>query len=189
MTAAFRNWTPLENEFFAENELIEIIPNFKGPKFSFVSGTFGPFKPSKPIQVPLWLAVYLKQRKKCIVQVPNWMNIEFLNRVKLEDRESNGIFSEAIPYYYFEMANLLFTECGDEFKELAKTKSVIEDIHEYRKEMLINKLKKVEPETPIQFLSHVSAAELNAVRPAFTAVYSVVNKMQQIREKADAQQN
>ncbi len=63
---------------------------------------------------------------------------------------------------------------------------MIEDIHEYRKNMLINKLKNVEPETPIQFLSHVSAAELNAVRPAFIALYSVVNKMQQIREKASS---
>ena len=104
MTQAHRNWTPLENEFFAENELIEIIPNFKGPKFSFMTGTFGPFKPSKPIVVPLWLAVYLKQRKKCIVQIPNWMNFDFLNRVKVEDRESQGVFSDCIPYHYFEMA-------------------------------------------------------------------------------------
>ena len=65
------------------------------------------------------------------------MNVEFLNRVKLEDRELKEKFSETIPYYYFEMAHLLFTECADEFKELAKTKSVIEDIHEYRKDMLI----------------------------------------------------
>ncbi|MFN7609908.1 MAG: helix-turn-helix domain-containing protein, partial [bacterium] len=40
--------------------------------------------------------------KKCIVQIPNWMNVEFLNRVKKEDRESQGIFSDCIPYYYFE---------------------------------------------------------------------------------------
>ena len=139
--------------------------------------------------MPLWLAVYLKQRKKCIVQIPNWINVEFLNRVKLEDRESQGTFSDCIPYYYFEMANLLFTECGDEFKELQKTKSVIEDIHEFRKNMLISKLKKLEPETPIKYLSHVSAAELNAVRPAFIAMYSVVNKMQMIREKAYSEED
>ena len=184
MTVAFRNWTPSENEFFAENELIEIIPNFKGPKFTFMTGTFGPFKPSKPIQVPLWLAIYLKQRKKCIVQIPNWMNVEFLNRVKLEDRESKETFSDCIPFYYFEMAHLLFTQCEDEFKELAKTKSVIEDIHEYRSEMLVNKLKKVEAETPIQFLSHVTSAELNKGRPSFSALYSVVNRLQTISEAA-----
>ena len=61
------NYTPAENEFFAENELVEIQPNFRGSKLNFISGSFGPFKPAKPINVPLWLAVYLKQRQKCQV--------------------------------------------------------------------------------------------------------------------------
>ena len=65
--------TPQEIEFFAENELIEIIPGFKGGKLNFICGSFGPFKPAKPIEVPLWLAIYLKQRKKCDVQIPNWL--------------------------------------------------------------------------------------------------------------------
>ena len=59
------NYTPAELEFACEDELIEIQPNFRGEKLQFISGTFGPFKPGKPIKVPLWLAVYLKQRKKC----------------------------------------------------------------------------------------------------------------------------
>ena len=66
---------------------------------------------------------------------------------------------------------------------------MIEDIHEYRKEMLTTKLKQIEAETPIQFLSHVTSAELNSARPAFTAMYTVVNRMQTIREKAEGEQN
>lgn len=65
MNFAQRNWTPAESEFFAEQELIEIVPNFRGNKLEFIQGTFGPFKPAKPVNVPLWLAVYLKQRKRC----------------------------------------------------------------------------------------------------------------------------
>ena len=81
----------------------------------------------------------------------------------------------------------MFTECADEFKELAKTRSVVEDIHEYRKEMLVTKLKKIEAVTPIQYLSHVTSAELNSVRPGFGAVYTVVNRMQTIKERAAAE--
>ena len=77
-----RNFTPSENEFFAENELIEILPSFKGDKLFFISGEFGPFKPAKPVSVPIWLAIYLKQRKKCDIQVPNWMDPEFLKKVR-----------------------------------------------------------------------------------------------------------
>ena len=81
-----RNWTPAENEFFAENEIIEILPSFTGPKFQFVSGTFGPFKASRPICVPLWLAIYLKQRNKCDIQVPSWLDVEFLQKVRTEEK-------------------------------------------------------------------------------------------------------
>ena len=66
----------------------------------------------------MWLAIYLKQRKKCDVQVPNWMNIEFLQKVRQEDRDLKTDFSDALPFHYFEMAHLLFTECADEFREL-----------------------------------------------------------------------
>ena len=37
--AQSRSWTPLENEFLAENELIEIVPNFSCPKREFIQVT------------------------------------------------------------------------------------------------------------------------------------------------------
>ena len=68
--------------------------------------------------MPLWLAIYLKQRKKCDVQVPNWLQVEYLQHVRSEEKELKDKFSDGIPYYYFEVAHLLFTECADEFHEL-----------------------------------------------------------------------
>ena len=115
MIANSRNWTPAECEFYAENEMIEIIPSFRGAQFEFISGTYGPFKPAKPVQVPLWLAVYLKQRKKCDVVLPNWVDVDFLKKVRHEERELKDRFSPEMPYYYFEVANLLLNECTDEF--------------------------------------------------------------------------
>ena len=53
-------WTQAEKEFFCEDEIVEIIPNFRGDKLNLISGKFGPFKPAKPVNVPLWLAIYLK---------------------------------------------------------------------------------------------------------------------------------
>ena len=112
-----RSWTPAENEFFAEDSVIEIMPSFKGDRFTFICGTYGPFRPSKPVQVPLWLAVYLKQRNKCDIQVPNWLDIEFLKRVRAEERHADlqDKFSEVIPYYYYEIGRLLLSECKNDF--------------------------------------------------------------------------
>ena len=40
-----------ELEMIAENELIEIVPNFKREEIQLISGPVGPFKPNKPIKV------------------------------------------------------------------------------------------------------------------------------------------
>ena len=176
----YKNYTPQENEFFAENELIQIIPNFRENPFDFISGTFGPFRPGRPVTVPLWLAVYLKQRNKCQVQLPIWLDYDTLTKIKSIERENGETFSEYIPYYYFEMANLLFTHCSDEFAHLQKMKSVVEDIFELRKEKLVRMLKRVDPETPVKYLSTAGSIELNTIRPAFTAAYTVAGQMQTI---------
>lgn len=62
-------------EFLAEEELIEIIPNFKYNKqLNLISGDFGPFQPSIPTKVPLWLALNLKRQHKCTVIIPKWVS-------------------------------------------------------------------------------------------------------------------
>ena len=52
-------------------------------------------------------------------------------------------------------------------------KSIIEDIFELRREKLVRLLKNVDPMTPVKFLSNVGSIELNSIRPAFTAAYTV----------------
>ncbi len=89
------------------------------------------------------------------------------------EKELDELFSEDIPYYYFEMATLMFNNCADEFQQVAKMKSIVEDIFETRKEKLIKVLKNVDPTNPVKYLSNVGSVELNSVRPAFQAAYNV----------------
>ncbi len=56
---------------------------------------------------------------------------------------------------------------------MQKMKSIVEDIYELRKDKLVTLLKKVDPVTPVKFLSNAGAVELNHVRPAFQAAYNV----------------
>ena len=42
---------------------------------SYVKGDIGPFEPSVPTQVPLWLAVHFRQRQKCRIECPAWINV------------------------------------------------------------------------------------------------------------------
>ena len=61
--------TPAEREFFAEDEKVVIMPNFTGGMINLIAGNFGPFQPQMKVEVPLWLAVALKKRNRCNIQV------------------------------------------------------------------------------------------------------------------------
>lgn len=40
----------------------------------FPQGDLGPFNPGLPVDVPVWLALNLKQRQKCRIVPPEWMD-------------------------------------------------------------------------------------------------------------------
>ncbi|XP_048258508.1 DNA replication complex GINS protein PSF2-like [Haliotis rufescens] len=97
---------PSEVEFLAEKELVTIVPNFAQDKIYLISGDVGPFVPSIPLQVPLWMAVNLKQRQKCRILPPEWMDIEKLEEKKQEEIDSK--FFTAMPSrFYIEVTQLL----------------------------------------------------------------------------------
>lgn len=95
-----------ELEFLAEANEIEIVPNFKKNELNLICGTYGPFKPNKPVKVPLWLAIQFKKNKKCKVIPPIWLDINFLT-MKAEDEKKNNSLQE-LPYYFFEICQMLF---------------------------------------------------------------------------------
>ena len=92
---------PAEVEFLAENQSIQIVPNFSHDRLYLICGEVwkirflsylqfiatvsqnvvfliskvGPFRPGIPVQVPLWLALNLKQRQKCRLTAPEWYSI------------------------------------------------------------------------------------------------------------------
>ncbi|XAR54018.1 hypothetical protein NMG60_11028997 [Bertholletia excelsa] len=64
-------------EFLAEDEMIEIVPNMRMDPLNLIRifGDFGLFHPQIATQVPLWLAVALKKRGKCIIRASEWMSV------------------------------------------------------------------------------------------------------------------
>lgn len=80
---------PSEIEFLAEKTSIEMIPNFNHTSvIHLISGDVGPFRAGLPIVVPLWLALNLKQRNKCRILTPEWMDVDKLEEKKEEEKNS-----------------------------------------------------------------------------------------------------
>lgn len=61
-------------EFLSEDELIEIVPNFKYERqLNLINGDFGPFVPAMPTRVPVWMALNLFRQQKCKINLPQWL--------------------------------------------------------------------------------------------------------------------
>jgi GINS complex subunit 2 len=52
-------------EFNAEQTTVTVIVNFREDVLHLIAGSVGPFRPSLPVDVPLWLALHLKKARKC----------------------------------------------------------------------------------------------------------------------------
>jgi GINS complex subunit 2 len=95
-------FTPNQIEFLSEETTITIVPNFELESLEFLCGSVGPFRPGLPLKVPLWLAIHLKKRNKCTIQMPEWL--ELGNLQALYEAESEQEEFQKIPFHYMEIA-------------------------------------------------------------------------------------
>ncbi|KFQ32281.1 DNA replication complex GINS protein PSF2, partial [Merops nubicus] len=69
-------------------------------------GDLGPFNPGLPVEVPVWLAINLKQRQKCRLIPPDWMDVEKLEEIRDRERQEDTFTPMPSPYY-MELTKLL----------------------------------------------------------------------------------
>lgn len=82
---------PGEVEFLGEKQLVSIVPNFNLDMIYLISGSVGPFRAGLPVKVPIWLAVYLKQKQKCRIISQEWMDVTNLNEMKEMEKLSKYV--------------------------------------------------------------------------------------------------
>ncbi|MBN3309911.1 PSF2 protein, partial [Amia calva] len=112
-----------EVEFLAEKEMVTIIPNFSLDKIYLIGGDLGPFNPGLPVDVPVWLAVNLKQRQKCRIVPPDWMDVEKLEEIRDQERKEetftpipNSTTNASVCFFYLPgLLLILSAHCPDVF--------------------------------------------------------------------------
>lgn len=101
------SFEPSEQVFLTiQTESIFFIPSFNMPKFRSLSGTsIGPFLPLRPIQIPLWVALQSKKKRRGKIICPEWMSSDSL-RSTYEREVGEQAFSE-LPFRWLEISKLL----------------------------------------------------------------------------------
>ncbi|XP_008308848.1 LOW QUALITY PROTEIN: DNA replication complex GINS protein PSF2 [Cynoglossus semilaevis] len=122
---------PLEVEFLAEKETVKIIPNFSLDKIYLIGGDLGPFNPGLPVDVPVWLALNLKQRQKCRIVPPEWMEVEKLEEMRELERKENTFTPVPSPFS-MGLTKLLLTHASDNIPKADEIRTLVKDIWDTR---------------------------------------------------------
>uniref|UniRef100_UPI00398EF2CC DNA replication complex GINS protein PSF2 n=1 Tax=Pristiophorus japonicus TaxID=55135 RepID=UPI00398EF2CC len=122
---------PSEVEFLAEKQTVTIIPNFSLDKIYLITGDLGPFNPGLPVDVPVWLAINLKQRQKCRIIAPDWMDVEKLEHIKEQERKEDTFTPMPSPHYV-ELTKLLLNHASDNIPKADEIRTLIKDTWDTR---------------------------------------------------------
>lgn len=164
--------TARELEFLAEDVQVTIIPKFRQEEpYHFIGHDVGPFVPTLPVDVPLWLGLHLKKNKKCQIQAPEWMDPESLALVLEEEKDSTA-FSD-LPQHFIEIAQLLMKGAKDDIPSAQRVQLLVEDISNIRQRKIRDGIKNVMQRaaegklTNAIKMNNVAMMEIHAMRPLF----------------------
>lgn len=165
--------TASECEFFAEETVMTIVPNVNHPTFNFISGVFGPLESGIPCEVPLWLAITLRKRGKCIIRMPDWLLVSNLEDIVAHERSQETLGK--LPFHYMEISQLLFSNAHEDILQPEKVSQLLQDLEQIRMDRvrigIANTADAVKLDQSIvsTSLNNVASMEILAMRDFFLA--------------------
>ncbi|XP_078527704.1 DNA replication complex GINS protein PSF2 [Lissotriton helveticus] len=181
---------PSEVEFLAEKEPVTIIPNFSLDKVYLIGGDLGPFNPGLPVDVPLWLAINLKQRQKCRIIPPEWMDIEKLEEIRDRERREDTFTPMPSPYY-MELTQLLLNHASDNIPKADEIRTLVKDTWDTRiAKLRLSADSFVKEQEAHAKLDNLTLMEINTIGTFFTESLNHMYKLRanlQPREEGQSQ--
>ncbi|KZP00887.1 Psf2-domain-containing protein [Calocera viscosa TUFC12733] len=127
-----RSPLPAELEFIALQQTDVLIrPHFSMGKIRLLSGSYGPFRATANIEVPLWVGKYMKQQGKCSLIPPVWLNVEWLEE-KLKQEISRPEEFAPLPFRFAEVSKVFLDIAPDDVPSPERVRSLLKDLREVR---------------------------------------------------------
>jgi GINS complex subunit 2 len=190
------------SSFMAMEVPATIVPRFSMDRVDCLGGSYGPFAPNYPVEVPLWLALYLRQTDTCVIQPPDYLRVEHLRDVIERERVNDHGF-ESLPFYFYEIAKKLTerggggggssltggasgTDDGDIIPNVVEVIRLVNEIHAMRQQKLRNLMTVFEAEGSPMFipgvlLTNIVCHELHFLRTSFAVVLQQAATMERER--------
>ena len=76
------------------------------------------------MQIPLWLALKLKDDQMCHLECPSWMELEKLKEIWEEERSNPSTLS-TVPHHYLEISSLILSRAPEDISDVDKVAKCI----------------------------------------------------------------
>ncbi|WVQ85406.1 hypothetical protein IAT38_007571 [Cryptococcus sp. DSM 104549] len=170
--------TPDEHTFLAEEDKIDIVPSFSMTSIRLISGVYGPFRPPSACNVPMWLALSLKRKRKCKILPPSWMTVEALQAV-LKDEKENAEGFERLPRRFLEISKVLLDVASDDLHEQGALRSLLKDLRELRQAKIRHGLQSEDVISGGYLqLTNLTPLELSELKPLLVRAIGMVQSLQ-----------
>ncbi|EKG00821.1 hypothetical protein TCSYLVIO_008218 [Trypanosoma cruzi] len=176
--------------FAAMEVTVIIVPRFTMPRVSTAfGGRYGPFAPNYPVELPLWLALHIRQTDTCTINPPPFMTISYLRNVVEKEKENEATF-EALPFYFFEVVKKLCenSAAAEDVPHVAEVIRLVGEIKAIRRQKLQRSMAVFEAEgSPVYIpgikLTNIVNNELEYLRRSFSKVLQQAAEMKRRREQ------
>ena len=179
-----------EMEFIAEDVLITITSNVDHPVFHFISGDYGPLVAGLPSELPLWLAITLRRKGKCTIQIPDWMSVESLERYVSHERTEANF--EDLPFHYIEISQLLLIHAKEDILMRDKVSALLQDLENIRMDRarmglldIADRVRSGEAVLSVG-LKNLSCAEIQTLKSVFVKSLSIFKQLTDSSENNQA---
>eukprot|EP00754_Rhynchopus_humris_P010895 Rhum_TRINITY_DN14181_c4_g1::Rhum_TRINITY_DN14181_c4_g1_i1::g.72449::m.72449/K10733/GINS2, PSF2; GINS complex subunit 2 len=148
-------------EFMAQEEIVRVIPNFLMDEVDFISGRYGPFNPPDPVDVPLWLAMLLRESGRCKIVTPLWMSREHLAATLQGERDSADF--QPLPFHYQEIGKCV-CRWREDVKECTDVERLLLELDSMREEKIRRGIGKMRINNRGYKLTALTSMEINSAR-------------------------
>uniref|UniRef100_A0AC35TZD4 GINS complex subunit 2 n=1 Tax=Rhabditophanes sp. KR3021 TaxID=114890 RepID=A0AC35TZD4_9BILA len=112
-------------QFFAEQRSVDFIPNFTGNEEEFISTGMVRFEAGTPINIPIWMAIVLKNRQNGRVVPPTWLDPKVIETFIEQERQPT--FSK-LPDDFFCVAMIMLTKFKDDVEDVDLIRTAVQDL-------------------------------------------------------------
>ncbi|RNF27092.1 GINS complex subunit 2 [Trypanosoma conorhini] len=186
-----RSFTAYHFASFAAMEVtVTMVPRFTMPRVSTAfGGRYGPFAPNYPVELPLWLALHIRQTDACTINPPPFTAIPYLRDVVEREKENEATF-EALPFYFFEVVKKLceHSAAAEDVPHVAEVIRLVAEVKAMRRQKLLRSMSVFEAEgSPVYIpgikLTNIVNNELEYLRRSFAKVLQQAAEKKRSREQ------